>query len=179
MSTAHVLLGLLARGSRHGYDLKREHDARLPRARPLAFGQVYATLGRLVRDGLIEEAGQGKEGGPERTTFALTDQGRTELDAWLSRAEPPSPYVQSTLFAKVVVALLVADDVTTARRYLSTQRTAHLARMRDLTKTKTDAGVSVADVVAADFSLAHLDADLRWMQTTLERVGRLRAEVRR
>ena len=53
MSTSHVLLGLLAAGSRHGYELKRAHDARLPRARPLAFGQVYATLSRLERDGLL------------------------------------------------------------------------------------------------------------------------------
>ena len=49
MSTSHVLLGLLAAGSRHGYELKRAHDARLPRARPLAFGQVYATLSQIGR----------------------------------------------------------------------------------------------------------------------------------
>lgn len=179
VSTAHVLLGLLSRGSRHGYDLKREHDVRLPRARPLAFGQVYATLGRLVRDGLIVEASQDKDGGPERTSFELTERGKAELDAWLGRAEEPSPYVQSTLFAKVVVALVAADDASTARRYLSTQRAAHLARMRELTTAKSDDQTLVADVVGADYGLAHLDADLRWMQTTLERVDRLRAEVHR
>src|SRR5689334_20368605 len=106
VSTAHVLLGLLSRGSRHGYELKREHDTRLPYARPLAFGQVYATLGRMLRDELIMAAGQDKDGGPERTSFELTERGRAELTTWLERAEEPAPYVQSTLFAKVVVALL-------------------------------------------------------------------------
>jgi DNA-binding PadR family transcriptional regulator len=179
VSTAHVLLGLLAHGSRHGYDLKREHDARLPRARPLAFGQVYATLGRMVRDELIAEAGQDQDGGPERTSFALTDRGRAELSAWLDRVEEPSPYVQSTLFAKVVVALLVHENATAARRYLSAQRAAHLARMRELTAAKSDRRTAVADVVAADYAIAHLDADLRWMHTTLDRVESLREEVHR
>jgi DNA-binding PadR family transcriptional regulator len=179
VSTAHVLLGLLARGSRHGYDLKREHDARLPRARPLAFGQVYATLGRLVRDELITEAGQDQDGGPERTSFALTPRGRAELETWLDTVEQPAPFVQSTLFAKVVVALLVHDDATGARRYLSAQRAAHLARMRELTAAKSDRRTPVADVVAADYAIAHLDADLRWMRTTAERVESLRKEVHR
>ena len=62
MSTAHVLLGLLAGEPKHGYDLKRAHDARLPRAKPLAFGQVYATLARLARDGLVTAVGQDRDG---------------------------------------------------------------------------------------------------------------------
>ena len=78
MSTAHVLLGLLASGPMHGYELKRSHDQRLPRAKPLAFGQVYATLGRLQRDGLVTTAGQDQEGGPERTSFGpITPRGGT------------------------------------------------------------------------------------------------------
>lgn len=56
MSTGHVLLGLLADGERHGYELKREHDTRFPAARPLAFGQVYATLERLRKRGLVDAA---------------------------------------------------------------------------------------------------------------------------
>ena len=55
MSTPHLLLGLLSRGPRHGYELKREHDDRFAQAKPLPYGQVYATLGRLLRDGLVAE----------------------------------------------------------------------------------------------------------------------------
>ncbi|GIE98155.1 PadR family transcriptional regulator [Paractinoplanes rishiriensis] len=176
MSTAHVILGLLAGGPRHGYDLKRAHDERLPRAKPLAFGQVYATLGRLQRDGLVTEAGQDREGGPDRTSYTITEAGREHLDTWLSAVEPPAPYVTSALFNKVVVALLAAD-ADRARDYLVAQRVAHMSRMRELTAAKSESGASVGDVVAADYALGHIDADLSWLQTTLARVADLQKEV--
>ena len=56
MSIGHALLGILAQGPAHGYDLKREHDLRFAGAKPLAYGQVYATLARLERDGHAEIA---------------------------------------------------------------------------------------------------------------------------
>lgn len=176
VSTSFVLLGLLAAGARHGYELKHEHDARLPQAKPLAFGQVYATLNRMLRDGLIVEAAQEQVGGPERTAYALTDRGRAALESWLATDEPPAPYVSSALFAKVVVAVLVADEAT-ARQHLARQRAAHSARLRELTAVKTAPEARIADVLAADYAIAHLDADLRWMQTTLARVADLRREV--
>src|SRR4051794_9695935 len=97
VSTTHLLLGLLAAGSRHGYELKRAHDERLPRAKPLAYGQVYATLGRLARDGLVEQAGQDRDAGPDRISYALTAAGRVALDEWLGRVEPPAQYVSSDM----------------------------------------------------------------------------------
>jgi DNA-binding PadR family transcriptional regulator len=177
VSTSHVLLGLLIRRPQHGYELKQAHDAVLPQAKPVAFGQVYATLGRLERDGLVTQSGSEQAGGPERTTFALTDQGRATLSAWLDEVETPAPYVVSPLLAKVVVALLAADP-TKARDYLVAQRQAHVARLRDLTRLKTDPTATVGDVIAADFAIAHLDADLRWLATTVERVAELHTEVR-
>ncbi|RKN48327.1 PadR family transcriptional regulator [Micromonospora endolithica] len=176
MSVPHVLLGLLAAGPRHGYELKRAHDERLPQARPLAYGQVYASLGRLQRDGLVVAAGQEREGGPDRTAYALTDEGRAALNRWLAETELPMPYVSSTLFAKVAVALLV-DDVDRTRSYLAAQRQAHTARLRELTAAKTALSASLDDVVAADYAIAHLDADLRWLQTTLDRVADWHREV--
>ncbi|MGA8116179.1 MAG: PadR family transcriptional regulator [Actinocatenispora sp.] len=178
MSTAYVLLGLLAHGGpQHGYELKREHDARLPRSRPLAFGQVYATIGRLTRDGLITEAGHDSEGGPERTSYAVTEAGRTALTAWLGTIEKPAPYVTDLVFTKVVVGLLTASDHALAHGYLTAQRAAHLQRMRELTAVKTTPDAPLADVVAADYALAHLDADLQWIRTTLDRLDRLHHEL--
>ncbi|GIF09546.1 PadR family transcriptional regulator [Actinoplanes siamensis] len=176
MSTAHVLLGLLAAGPRHGYDLKRAHDDRFPQAKPLAYGQVYATLGRLERDGLVVRSGQDQESGPERTSYELTDLGRERLDTWLTEVEPPAPYVSGTLFNKVVVALL-ASGIDQATGYLTAQRAAHVTRMRELTAIKTRPGANVGDVVAADYAIGHLDADLRWLRTTLARVAELQKEV--
>ncbi|MBB4767049.1 PadR family transcriptional regulator [Amorphoplanes digitatis] len=176
MSTSHVLLGLLSAGPQHGYELKRVHDERLPRAKPLAYGQVYATLGRLERDGLVEQSGQDQEGGPERTSYALTDAGRDKLGEWLAAVEPPAPYVTSDLFAKVIVSLLAAGT-TAATDYLVAQRAAHTTRLRELTAVKTAPDSSAGDVVAADYAIAHLDADLTWLQTTLLRVAELHREV--
>ncbi|KUL38990.1 PadR family transcriptional regulator [Actinoplanes awajinensis] len=177
MSTAHVLLGLLAGGPRHGYDLKRAHDDRLPQAKPLAYGQVYSTLGRLERDGLVEQAGQDQESGPERTSYELTARGRERLAAWLTEVEAPAPHLSSALFSKVVVALLAAG-VDQARTYLTAQRAAHMDRMRELTKAKIVPGAGVGDVLAADYAIGHLDADLRWLETTLARVAELEKEVK-
>ncbi|MFV2096598.1 PadR family transcriptional regulator [Micromonospora sp. LOL_013] len=177
MSTVHVLLGLLSRGPRHGYELKRDHDQRLPRAKPIAFGQVYATLGRMQRDGLVEQARRDRAAGPDRTSYTLTDAGRTALDGWLDAVEPPAPYVTSALLAKVVVALLI-DDPQRARRYLAAQRAAHAARIRELTRTKTAPDATLGEIVAADYAINHLDADLRWLDTTVGRVADLHREVR-
>ena len=86
------------------------------------------------------------------------------------------PYVTNALFAKILVALLAADEAA-ARDYLGRQRAAHMGRIRELTRAKTSGG-AVGDVVAADYAIAHLDADLRWLETTLGRVRALDAEVR-
>ncbi|WP_157250530.1 PadR family transcriptional regulator [Nonomuraea typhae] len=162
MSTGHVLLGFLAERPKHGYELKKEHDHRLPGAKPLAYGQVYATLQRLERDGQAEVAETQQDGGPERTMYAITEAGRTELTRWLAEVEPPAPYVSSPLFARVVVAGGAADD------YLVRQRAAHLARMRELTARR--ASESPAQALAADYAIQHLDADLRWIESALTRL---------
>lgn len=174
MSTRHILLGLLVAGPGHGYDLKRRHDERFPQARPLAYGQVYMTLQRLVRDRLAEVEGTGADGGPERTLYRLTEDGERELRQWAGTVAPPAPFVVNEIFAKVVVAILAGTDPA---GYLRAQREAHMARMRELTAVKTAAGADLATVLSADYALNHLDADLRWMTTTTARLTTLTAEV--
>ncbi|MGW0733593.1 PadR family transcriptional regulator [Streptomyces sp. NPDC002851] len=179
MSTRHVLLGLLAGGPSHGYDLKRRHDERFPQARPLAYGQVYTTLQRLVRDGLAEVDGTDADGGPERTLYRATEAGDRELAEWLGRITPPAPFVTNEIFAKVVVAVLAAASGADCdpAAYLDAQRTAHKARMRELTAVKTAPGTDLATVLSADYALNHLDADLRWMNTTAGRLASLTEEI--
>lgn len=173
MSVPLTLLGLLEREPSHGYDLKRDYDAYFGRGKPLPFGQVYATLARLARDGKAV-AGQSEPGdGPDRKRYAITDAGRTEVDSWLKDPVEPEPHLQTVLFAKVVLALMLGKP---AESYLDTQRAAHLQRMRELTELKR-AG-SLVDVMLSDHALFHLEADLRWIDLTSARLAELAETVR-
>jgi DNA-binding PadR family transcriptional regulator len=167
MSVGHVLLGVLADGPAHGYDLKRAHDARFPGAKELPYGQVYAALQRLERDGLVEVAETTREGGPDRTVYAIRPAGRDELDGWLESAEPAGPYAADELVRKVVIALGLGAD---AAGFLARQRAVHLARMKELLAelgTTTD----LAGRIAVDHTITHLDADLRWLEAAATRVA--------
>lgn len=168
MSVPLALLGLLDRESSHGYDLKREYDTYFGRAKPLPFGQVYATLARLARDGKVV-AGQAEPGaGPDRRRYVITKVGRHEVESWLAEPVEPEPHLQTVLFIKVVLALMLGRD---AEGYLDTQRAAHLNRMRELTELKRTGGV--VETLLADHGLYHLEADLRWIETTSARLPAL------
>jgi DNA-binding PadR family transcriptional regulator len=172
MSVPFTLLGLLEREPSHGYDLKRDYDTYFGRSKPLPFGQVYATLARLTRDGKVApgviEAGDG----PDRKRYSITPEGQSEFETWLAEPIDPEPHLQTVLFAKVVLALMLGRSATT---YLDVQRAAHLQRMRELTKLKRNE--SLIDVLLADHGLFHLEADLRWIDMTAARLPMLAMAV--
>src|ERR1700722_450127 len=135
MSVPFALLGLLEREPSYGYDLKRDYNAYFGRGKPLQFGQVYATLARLTRDGKVAPGEMEAGGGPDRKLYAITDGGKHEFETWLSEPIEPAPHLQTDLFVKVVFALMLGHS---AERYLDTQRAAHLRRMRELTSLKRE-----------------------------------------
>jgi DNA-binding PadR family transcriptional regulator len=173
MSVPLTLLGLLDREPSHGYDLKRAYDTYFGRGKPLPFGQVYSTLSRLARDGkvVISEVGPGV--GPDRKQYVITEVGATEVDQWLAQPVEPEPHLQSLLFTKVALALMLERP---AEEYLDTQRRAHLQRMRELTEIRRSG--NLVDALLADHGLFHLEADLRWIDTTTARLDALAAAVR-
>jgi DNA-binding PadR family transcriptional regulator len=173
MSVPLTLLGLLEREPSHGYDLKRDYDAFFGRGKPLPFGQVYATLSRLARDGKVVAAQSEPGAGPDRKRYVITPQGVSELETWLAQPVEPEPHLQSVLFVKVVLALMSGRS---AQRYLDTQRAAHLQRMRELTELKRTG--AIVDSLLADHGLFHLEADLRWIDLTAARLATLAKEVR-
>jgi DNA-binding PadR family transcriptional regulator len=166
MANNEVVLALLRDGPAHGYDLKRDHDAWFPDARPLAFGQVYATLARLQRDGLVEVLETRNGAGPERTVYALTDAGERQLSAWLAEPAPPAATSADEIVRKAVAALRTGAD---AGAFVAVQRAAHLRRMRELAKQPP--GPDPAARLARDHLIAHLDADLRWLELAADRVA--------
>jgi DNA-binding PadR family transcriptional regulator len=172
MSVPLTLLGLLERAPSHGYDLKRDYDTFFGRGKQLPFGQVYATLGRLARDGKVT-AGDAEPGdGPDRRRYDITDTGRDEVDTWLTDPVEPEPHLQTVLFAKVILALLLGKP---AERYLDTQRAAHIRRMHELTELRRTG--PLVDVLLADHALFHLEADLRWIDLTSARLAELAEAV--
>ena len=174
MSVPLTLLGLLEREPSHGYDLKRDYDTFFGRGKPLPYGQVYATLSRLARDGKAI-AGPAEHGeGPDRKRYAITEAGAEEVERWLSEPTPPEPHLQTVLFAKVVLALMLGRP---ADGYLDIQRAAHLKRMRELTELKQQG--TMIDILLADHGLYHLEADLRWIDHTAARLDQLAEAVRR
>ncbi len=174
MTVPLTLLGLLEREPSHGYDLKRDYDTYFGGGKPLPFGQVYATLARLARDGKIV-VGEAEPGsGPDRKRYVITDDGATEVETWLREPVAPEPHLQTVLFAKVVLALMLGRP---AEDYLDTQRAAHLQRMRELTDQRRTGGV--VQGLLADHGLFHLEADLHWIDLTTARLDALAKEVRR
>jgi len=174
MNVPLTLLGLLEREPSHGYDLKRDYDAYFGRDKPVPYGQVYATLSRLARDGMAIVGPPEPGEGPERKRYTITEDGVTEVNTWLETPSAPEPHLQTVLFAKVVLSLMLDRP---ADRYLDLQRGAHLQRMRELTELKQHG--NLVDTLLADHGLYHLEADLRWIDHTAARLSALAREVQR
>ena len=172
MSTSMTLLSLLEPSPAHGYMLKQQYDGRHARRRPLAFGQVYASLARFERDGLAEvsdiEAGEG----PERKLYRITPRGVEEVDRWVYEPQRADQFASSELFSRLAVALLSGRS---ADRVLDGQRLTHLERMRQLQQSRR--GEGSFEMLAITYELAHLDADLRWIDDSIQRLDVLAADV--
>jgi DNA-binding PadR family transcriptional regulator len=169
VSLPEVHLALLLGGPRHGYEVKKEHDTWFPGSKPLAFGQVYATLARLVRDGLAEVVETRTDGGPERTVYAVTPAGQARLDEWLAAPAPPATTGAEDIVRKTVVSLRTPSSQP-ARDVVLRQRAAHLRRMHEL-QSQEGGGAACSDTAAhlvRRHVLLHLDADLRWLDEAVD-----------
>ena len=169
LTIRHALLALLSEGPKYGLQLGQEFEARTGDVWPLNTGQVYTTLQRLERDGLVES--DGSEDGPQKD-FRITASGRTELDAWLGTPPDTSTPPRDELIIKVLVALRlpgidVADLVQAHRRHV-------VETMRYYTRLKEDAGDDdVGLLLVADAELFRLDAVVRWLDAADARIKRL------
>ena len=113
------------------------------------------------------------ERGPIASVYVITEAGKQDVDAWLDEPIPAEPHLQTTLFAKVVLALMLGRS---AEQYLDTQRAAHLQRRRELNQLKLTG--NLADALLADYGLYHLEADLRWIDIAEGRLSALAKQVR-
>lgn len=172
MSVRHALLALLSEGPRYGLQLRQEFEARTGEVWPLNVGQVYTTLQRLERDGLVEaDAG---EDGPQRN-FRITADGLEELDAWLRTPPDLSSPPRDELVIKVLVALQVPgvdvhDVIQVHRRYV-------VQLMQQWTRLKEDAAEhDLAFALVVDAELFRLDSVIRWLDAADGRLRRHRRQ---
>ena len=168
MTVGHAFLGLLDTGPQHGYTLKHDYDRWFAEGRTLKFGQVYATLGRLERDGLASVAIESGDG-PDRKSYAITEHGVEELESWLDSPVPPEELALGPLYTKVVVALISGRPVD---EVLTNQRDVHLERMRELRAQHGD--VEIERQLALDLLIGHLQADLEWIELAGARLAKQR-----
>jgi DNA-binding PadR family transcriptional regulator len=172
VSVRHALLALLSEGPKYGLQLRQEFEEGTGEVWPLNVGQVYTTLKRLERDGLIESDDTGEDG-PQKG-FRITAAGEVELDDWLRTPPDITSPPRDELVIKVLIALRVPGiDV---RELVQTHRRHLVELMQQYTRLKaetTDGDIGLALVVDAE--LFRLDAVVRWLDAVDGRLSNLPA----
>lgn len=174
MSIRHGLLSLLAQGPRHGYQLRADFDSSTGSTWPLNVGQVYTTLSRLDRDGLVRAAGE-DEG---RLLYEITDRGREELRRWFATPVVHRDRPRDELVIKLAMA--VAAPGVEVPRVVQTQRIATLRELQDLTRLKLRSAESDpaerAWLLVLEAMIFQAEAEVRWLDHCEAYVTALAAE---
>lgn len=169
MSVRHALLALLSEGPKYGLQLRQEFEARTGEVWPLNVGQVYTTLQRLERDGLVESDDAGEDG-PQKG-FRITSEGEEELAVWLRTPPDLSSPPRDELVIKVLIAFRVPgvdvhEVVQAHRRYL-------VELMQEWTRLKEYAADrDLAFALVVDAELFRLDSVIRWLDAADGRIKR-------
>lgn len=176
MSVRHALLGLLAESPKYGHQLRQEFEASTGDVWPLNVGQVYTTLQRLERDGLVETDESGADG-PQKG-FRITAAGEEELHRWLHTPPDLTSPPRDELVIKVLVSLqLPGVDV---RHVLQVHRRYLVELMQQWTHLKADeAEVDLSFALVVDAELYRLDSVVRWLDAVDGRLKRAAVEPTR
>jgi DNA-binding PadR family transcriptional regulator len=172
MSVRHAVLALLSEGPQYGLRLREEFEHRTGEVWPLNVGQVYTTLQRLGRDGLVESDGSAEDG-PQKA-FRITPDGERELAGWLRTPPDLSSPPRDELVMKVLIAVRVPgtdphEVIQAHRRYL-------VQLMQQWTRIKDDeARGALGLALAVDAELLRLDSVIRWLDVADARLERAEA----
>jgi DNA-binding PadR family transcriptional regulator len=179
MSVRHALLALLSEGPKYGLQLREEFEARTGEVWPLNVGQVYTTLQRLERDGLVAEHDAlgntpGAPGAPQKA-YRITEAGSAELTEWLRVPPDLSSPPRDELVMKVLVASTVPG--TDVHEIIQAHRTYLVQLMQEWTRLKEDDdGTDVAFALVVDAELFRLDSVVRWLDAADARLRRAIAD---
>ncbi len=166
MSVRYAVLGLLSEKKRHGYELKSAFDQATGGFWQLNFGQIYSTLDRLEREGLVERVVVREDVDAERRVFRITVRGRRRLDDWLTEPVARPRALRDDLFIRLLFSDRTEPDAIL--RMISRHRDAYELETRKLTRRKTDlkrlqmVDASVTELLM-DAALFHAEAEQRWL----------------
>jgi len=170
MSIKYGLLALLEREPMYGYQLRSEFERSTGATWPLNIGQVYTTLSRLHRDGLVEETGESDEQG--KVVYRLTDPGRTDLARWFTTPVTQDDRPRDELAIKV--ALAVTTPGVDARAVVQAQRTATVRHLQELTRLKAGAAEEdIAWLLVLDSMIFRAESEVRWLDHSETRLARM------
>ena len=158
MSVRHGLLALLAEGPSYGYQLRTRLETRSGGTWPLNIGQVYTTLSRLERDGLVEATEQDGQ-----ATYRITAAGRAAVADWFAGpVERPAP-ARDELAIKL--ALAIGSPAADVRRVVRVQRSATRQGLQELTRLRAgaDPDADLAWTLVLDALIFQAEAELRWL----------------
>ncbi len=190
MSVRNGLLALLTTGGRHGYELKKELEERTGSLWELNVGQVYTTLARLERDGLVVEVDAGGlerpgTGAQDQRQYSLTDAGRREVHDWFASPRLRTAPDRDELVIKLTIAASLdrADahgpDRVDLDEVIDAQRVATTEELQTYTRLKAQVdGDDVARLFALDAVIAQIDGELRWLDARQQRHDALRPSSR-
>ncbi|MDM4761942.1 PadR family transcriptional regulator [Galbitalea sp. SE-J8] len=173
MSVRLGLLAILDQAPCHGYLLRAEFESRTGGTWPVNVGQVYTTLDRLERDGLVSREGDGEAG---RALYAITAAGRAEVAAWLASPVERGTSTRDELAIKLALAVtLPGVDIA---RVIQVQRVATLRTLQELTRTKSatsdpESADDLAWLLLVDALIFQAEAEARWLDHTEARLARL------
>ena len=169
MSVPHALLALLSEGPKYGLRLQNEFESRTGEVWPLNVGQVYTTLQRLERDGLVEADVEGER---SQKRYRITSGGAEELAGWLRTPPELVPPPRDELVIKVLVALQIPGiDI---REILQAHRRHAIEVMQRYTRIKAEAAQDhVPLALVADAELFRLEAIVRWLDAADVRLKQL------
>ncbi len=167
MSVRHAVLALLTEGPKYGLKLRQEFEERTGEVWPLNVGQVYTTLQRLERDGLVESDDAAE--GPQKS-FRITADGRDELATWLRTPPDMSSPPRDELVIKVLIARQIAGVDVDA--LLQVHRRYVVQLMQQYTRLKEYESDDVGVGLVVDAELFRLDAVIRWLDAAAARLRR-------
>jgi DNA-binding PadR family transcriptional regulator len=172
MSVRHALLALLTEGPKYGLQLRQEFESKTGEVWPLNVGQVYTTLQRLERDGLVESDDPDPEGDGPQKGFRITPAGGQELAEWLHTPPGTVAPPRDELVIKVLVAISVPEvDV---HELIQVHRRHLVELMQHYTYVKAEAAeYDVGLALVVDAELFRLDGIARWLDAVEGRLARL------